>query len=399
MEVSMPEVCKNIKILPEERCCGCAACFNSCPVDAIEMRENRDGFLYPHVKEEVCINCGKCVRACPELTPKFSNREEPTCFAAYAEDEVRMKSSSGGIFTLLAEKALKTGGCVCGVAMDEEFSAEHRIICSAEELGKLRGSKYVQSRVGTVYREIKKLLDEGKHVLFSGVPCQVAGLKGYLHRNYENLFTVDVVCHGVPSPGVFRKYRTEKYGKNLKSFQFRTKEFGHNCNHCIATLKNGKRIVGNQANDAYERAFHGSLMLRSSCGECSFAPLPRQGDLTLGDFWHIAKYNPGFASEKGVSLVLINSEKGEKAWADICSRLKLCEPVPLDFALKHNRFRSKIRIPEGREKFFEENRKQTFKKAVEIAGGQKFSKKAAAKQWLKRVLPEEVVKAVKRMKK
>ena len=328
----MPKICKNIEILPEERCCGCAACFNSCPVDAIEMRENRDGFLYPYVKEEVCINCGKCVRACPELTPKFSNREEPACFAAYAEDEVRMKSSSGGFFTLLAENVLKTGGCVCGVAMDEEFSAEHRIICSAEELGKLRGSKYVQSRVGTVYREIKKLLDEGKHVLFSGVPCQVAGLKGYLHRNYENLFTVDVVCHGVPSPGVFRKYRTEKYGKNLKSFQFRTKEFGHNCNHCIATLKNGKRIVGNQANDAYERAFHGSLMLRSSCGECSFAPLPRQGDLTLGDFWHIAKYNPGFASEKGVSLVLINSEKWEKACADTCSRLNLCAPVPLDFA-------------------------------------------------------------------
>lgn len=394
----MPGECRNIRILPEERCCGCAACFNSCPVNAIEMKENEDGFLYPFVKEEICINCGKCVRACPELTPEFSNRKEPACYAAYAEDAIRMNSSSGGIFTLLAEKVLEKGGYVCGVVMDENFSAVHRIIHTKEELAKMRGSKYVQSRVGTSYRDVKKLLDEGKQVLFSGVPCQVAGLKGFLHREYENLLTIDVVCHGVPSPGVFRKYRTEKYGNQLADFQFRTKEFGHNCNHCIATLKNGKRVVGNRENDAYERAFHSSLMLRSSCGECSFAPAPRQGDLTLGDFWNIEKYNPAFPDPKGISLVLLNSAKGERAWEDIRSRLKFCESVPAEFTLKHNRFRSKIRIPEGRERFFEENRRNSFKKAVEMASGQKFSKKAALKQWAKRTLPDGAIKMAKKLK-
>ena len=389
---------KNIRILPKERCCGCAACLNSCPVNAIGMEENEDGFLYPQVNEEICIHCGKCVRTCPELTPAFKNKKEPECFAAYAEDEIRMKSSSGGIFTLLAEAVLKQGGCVCGVVLDENFSAEHRIISTIEELEKMRGSKYVQSRVGTVYREIKGLLQEGKQVLFGGVPCQVAGLKGFLNKEYENLLTVDVVCHGVPSPGVFQKYRTETYGKNLADFQFRTKEFGHNCNHCIATLKNGKRVVGNRENVAYERAFHSSLMLRSSCGECTFAPAPRQGDLTLGDFWHVEKYNPDFASAKGVSLVLLNSEKGEKIWKKIRPLLKFCEPVPLEFTLKHNRFRSKIRIPEGREKFFEENKKQSFRKAVETASGQKFSKKAAARQWVKRMLPEKVIKTAKKLR-
>lgn len=394
----MPVECKNIRILPEERCCGCAACFNSCPVNAIEMRENEDGFLYPYVKEGVCINCGKCVRACPELTPEFSNRKEPACYAAYAEDAVRMKSSSGGIFTLLAESVLEKGGCVCGVVMDEDFTAVHKIIHTKEELAGMRGSKYVQSRVGTAYREVKKLLEEGKQVLFCGVPCQVAGLKGFLSREYENLLTADVVCHGVPSPGVFRKYRMETYGDQLADFQFRTKEFGHNCNHCIATLKNGKRVVGNQENDAYERAFHTSLMLRSSCGECSFAPTPRQGDLTLGDFWHIGKYNPDFPDEKGISLVLLNSERGENVWKEIRPRLKFCEPVPVEFTLKHNRFRSKIRIPEGREKFFEENRTHTLKKAVELASGQKFSRKAAFKRWVKRTLPDGAIELAKKLK-
>ena len=390
--------CKNIRILPDARCCGCAACFNSCPVNAIEMKENEHGFLYPSVKEEVCINCGKCVRACPELTPGHPNRKDPACYAAYGPDEIRMKSSSGGIFTLLAEEVLENGGSVCGVVMDEDFSAEHRIINEKAGLEEMRGSKYIQSRIGTSYREIKKLLDAGNQVFFSGVPCQVAGLKGYLHKEYENLLTIDVVCHGVPSPGVFRKYRKETYGKELADFQFRTKEFGHNCNHCIATLKNGKRIVGNRENDAYERAFHTSLMLRNSCGECSFAPTPRQGDLTLGDFWHIDKFNPEFPDAKGISLVLVNSEKGERAWENIRPRLQFCEPVPLEFTLKHNRFRSKIRIPEGRERFFEENRKQSFKKAVELASGQKFSKKAAAKQWLKRKLPSSVITMAKKLR-
>ena len=138
--------------------------------------------------------------------------------------------------------------------------------------------KYVQSRMGDIYQKVKKLLQEERLVLFTGVPCQVAALKGYLGREYENLLTADVICHGVPSPGLFRKYVREKYGKNkLASFQFRTKEFGHNCNHCIATLKNGKRMVGDLYNDPFEKAFHRSLMLREVCGDCKFAPMPRQG--------------------------------------------------------------------------------------------------------------------------
>jgi coenzyme F420-reducing hydrogenase beta subunit len=307
-----------------------------------------------------------------------------------------MKSSSGGLFTLLAEEVLEEGGYVCGVVLDEEFSAVHRIVHTKEELAAIRGSKYIQSRTELIFRDIKKLLDQGKTVLFGGVPCQCAGLKGFLGKAYDNLLTVDVVCHGVPSPGVFQKYRQETYGSKLADFQFRTKEFGHNCNHCIATLKNGKRIVGNQANDPYERAFHTSLMLRTSCGNCTFAPTPRQGDVTLGDFWHLGKYDPSYPDEKGVSLVLLNTEKGEAIWEKIKDRLSFAEPVPLEFTLKHNRFRSKITIPEGRDRFFEENKKQTFKKAVEIASGERFSRKAALRQWLKRVMPEGLIRLLKK---
>ncbi len=388
---------KNICILPRGECCGCGACQSCCPVKAISLAEEQDGFSYPVVDEDLCIHCQKCVKVCPELNPRFENDSQPQCYAAYAPDEIRMESSSGGIFTLLAEDVFSRGGCVCGVALNEEFQAEHRIAETKEELARLRGSKYVQSRMGDIYQKVKKLLQEERLVLFTGVPCQVAALKGYLGREYENLLTADVICHGVPSPGLFRKYVREKYGKNkLASFQFRTKEFGHNCNHCIATLKNGKRMVGDLYNDPFEKAFHRSLMLREVCGDCKFAPMPRQGDLTLGDFWGIAKYNPDYADPKGVSLVLVNSGKGKAAWERIQDRMPFREPVPLDFARKHNRFRSKIRVDENRDAFFVYTGQMSFQKAVQKAFGEKFSLKTEAKRAAKKLLPQSVIEKLRK---
>ena len=387
---------KNIQVLPENECSGCGACDNCCPVQAIAMEENQDGFLYPCVKEAVCTGCGRCIKVCPVLTLRQNKDKKPLCYAAYASDEVRMKSSSGGLFTVLANYVLEKKGYVCGAAFNENFAVEHRIISEENELEQFRGSKYVQSKIGFVFRQIRELLEAGEYVLFTGVPCQVAGLLGYLKQDYERLLTIDVICHGVPAPGVFRKYIKEKYGvNNIKAFQFRTKEFGHSCTNCVVTLKNGRRIVGNVDNDPYEKGFHRSLILRDSCGNCKFAPLPRQGDITLGDFWGIDKYNPDYADARGVSVVLINSDRGSIVWNEIKPTLPFAKAVPLEFALKHNRYRSKRQFHEGRADFFRLNRRLPFEKAVKMALNEKFSFARSSKRFLKKWIPQKMIEKLR----
>lgn len=402
----MTENMKDIRVVPESLCCGCGACANVCPVDAIHLSEGKEGFLFPRVDLDICIQCGKCVRTCPVLEIDKPNRKIPDCRAAYGADEIRKVSSSGGIFTLLADYVFESEGVVYGVALNDRFEAEHRRITSREELAGLRRSKYVQSQVGIIYRQVRQDLKEGRTVLFSGTPCQNAGLRKFLGKTpTENLILVDIVCHGVPSQSVFREYLEEKFPRgDLKEFLFRTKDAGQNCMVCLATTKDGKRIVSDINEDPFEKGFHKSLFLRESCADCHFAEPPRQGDFTIGDFWGLEKYNPDYKDPLGVSLVFLNNEKADAIWKEIEPRLKFDEPVPAEFALKHNRFRAKTKIHPQRARFFELRGQAPLSVVVDavLAGCsldevKKARRNAKVKNTIKRLTPGPVKALAKRI--
>ena len=319
-------------------CTGCGACFNKCAADAIKMELDAEGFYKPLVNNELCTECGLCVKICPELNPVFENNAKPECYAVMASDEIRMRSSSGGVFELLANYVLDKKGYVCGVAWMPGFAGvEHIIIDNYNDLAKLQGSKYVQSNTNSVYSDIEKLLKEGKFVLFTGCPCQVAGLKACLKKlNSNKLITADLLCHGVPSVKVYRKYLAEKHhSKEIIHFGFRDKENGWNCT-TTTTYADGSKYTGNSSKDSFYRAFLRNLCLNQPCGACRFAVLPRQGDITLGDFWGVDEFNKDFNDQKGTSVVLINSKKGKSVFTKIRRKMKLVEKVPIEAPGKFN---------------------------------------------------------------
>ncbi len=362
----------NITMLNKEECTGCGACFNACPVDAIVMTTDAKGYYVPSIKEN-CINCKKCIGICPVLNPKYDNDSNPDCFAIMLDDEVRKDSSSGGAFTLFAERILELGGLVCGAALDENFKVYHTIIDNINDLPQLRRSKYVQSDTRKVYSKIKEALIEGKDVLFSGCPCQVAGLKNYLGKTYDNLLLLDLVCHGAPPASAFEQYLEENYGtENVKRFDFRTKETGYNCYNQVCHLKDGTKFVKAFPSDAYERCMHSGLALKKSCAECLFAEAPRQGDITIGDFWGIEKYDKSLNDGLGTSAVLINNTKGKKYFELLKEKCKLVHKVPFDFARRHNRYFKKMNLPVGQGTYYQMLKTKGFNKAVHNALDRKF---------------------------
>ena len=317
-------------------CCGCGACYNKCPVGAITMQENEEGFLVPVIDKNKCTNCGLCVKVCPSLNVQYNNTDKPECYAAMADDEIRMKSSSGGIFTLLAEDILDKGGYVCGAAFDDNWDVHHIIVDNKNDLEKLRGPKYVQSDTEDCYKKIKKLLDEDKYVLFSGCPCQVAGLYSFLGKNYEKLYTMDLICHGSPSRKVWRRYLQENFDvDDIKEVNFRDKSiFGWSTTMNIY-FKNNKQSYHNiHTKDPFFRGFVPCMISNEHCGICKYTKLPRQGDISLGDWWGIDKFKKGLNDGKGTSQVLINSAKGKMLYKKISSLLKINDDIGLDTTLK-----------------------------------------------------------------
>lgn len=332
-----------ISCVEKEKCTGCGACNNCCPVNAIEMRENKEGFLYPAIDEARCINCGACILKCPvENKVDGYNYAEPEVYAAYATDEIRMKSSSGGIFTVLAEYVLGCGGKVCGAVFDDDFKGVHHVLVdSIDKLEKLRGSKYVQSDIKKVYKEIKNTLQENQMVLFTGVGCQVAGLKSFLGREYGNLICVDVLCHGAPSPKAYRKFLDSVVlrdypNEDIVDFQFRNKEVWGWAHSLYARLGNGYVYSKSKTQNSWYPSFLNILNCRSSCGQCQFNVLPRQGDITLGDFWGIETMPQGWNDGKGASIVTLNNEKGKELYAKIVEKLVKSELITLEIAKGKN---------------------------------------------------------------
>lgn len=327
--------------LNKTTCTGCAACSNVCPTSAIQMQENQWGFLLPNIDESKCINCKQCENVCPKLHyPRTENRFKPSCYAAQGEDDIRKVSSSGGIFSLLASEILSLNGIVYGASMDENFFVSHQRITSIGELFKLRKSKYVQSNIGDVYKKVKADLLQDQYVLFSGCPCQIAALKNYLGKSYEKLFLIDILCHGVPSNKMLKDYIEESFSNpRCKSIDFRDKRVGWRADCLTIYYEDGTNRIFTTPESEYEIGFQNNLTLRDSCTDCEFCGHQRQGDLTLGDFWHVEDYNPDWKDGKGTSVILINNEKGDQLLDKIKEKLKLLEPAPLEAAERFNRIK------------------------------------------------------------
>lgn len=344
---------QTINSVSRKECTGCGTCINICPAEAISMQENNEGFLYPVIDEDKCTNCGLCAKRCPILSErKNTNKKNPECYAVMATDEIRSMSSSGGMFTLIADYILEQGGYVCGAAYNNDWSVSHIIVDNKEDVSKLRGSKYLQSNTEKCYTEIKKLLKNNKKVLFTGCPCQVAGLYGYLGKDYENLLTMELLCHGTPSYKTFKKYLDETFPEaDIERIEFRDKSLNWCSSNIMIYHSSGEISVMNVKDDPYEKGFHRGLFNRESCAPCKFARLPRQADFTVADWWGIHKIKPEYDDKKGTSLVLTNNPKAEKTFLTIKTNMKKVCQIPLKDAkssvnvtiyrpLKHNQGRN-----------------------------------------------------------
>ena len=319
----------------KKECCGCTACFHICPINCIVMKEDEEGFLYPNIDKAKCIHCNKCKEVCPNRNIENRNTRTQTFVGYYKDDEVRKQSSSGGIFSAIAEWILQQKGVVFGAAFDENFEVHHIAVETKEELIKLRGSKYVQSRLENTFLEAKEYLEKKRKVLFTGTACQIAGLKNYLSAEYENLYTVDVLCHGAPSPKIWRMYlddKKEQYQASINKVEFRNKDDGWKNFSINIAFSNMERFYTHHNKEKFMRMFLDNLDLRPSCYSCVFKEIPRISDVTIGDSWGVENYMPDMDDDKGTSVILVHSSNGEKIFREIRKKLIVSE-VGLDVAV------------------------------------------------------------------
>lgn len=326
-----------IKLANRDACTGCGACAAICPRGCIVMCEDDEGFLFPKLNGTLCAQCKQCEAICPALKEPRKTGKPIQTFAAQAlQQPLRMESSSGGVFSLLALETLREGGVVFGAALDSKCEVFHTGAENEEALSELRGSKYMQSRMGNTLQAVKTALENGRQVLFSATACQISGLRAYLGRDYANLLCVEVVCHGVPSVGVWREHICQKeaeIGKLLKSVNFRNKETGWRSYSVEYQFEDGSRQLVASGKDPFLRGFIADLYLRRSCTDC--AHKASLADLTLGDCWGLEHLAAQMDDEKGTSIVLIRSQKGQAAFERIESKLKR-QPIDYEIATKYN---------------------------------------------------------------
>ena len=346
-----------IEIKDKEDCCGCYACYNICPKECITMESDNEGFWYPKIDKNKCINCNLCEKVCPIINPVKRVDSKKIAYASMNKDEqVRMKSSSGGIFSILAEYIIKNNGVVYGAGFDEDFNIKHKRILYSTDLDLLRGSKYVQSSIGDIYKQVKNDLESNRQVLFTGTPCQVEGLRSYLRKEYVNLITMDFICHGVPSPLVWKKYLEEiKKSKqeNIKNIYFRNKDIGWKV-FSLKIIFDEKIYSNNLNNDLFMKGFLQDVYLRPSCYSCKFKKINRISDITVADFWGIENILPKMDDDKGTSLIVVHSEKGKQLFDKLSEKMILNE-VDLNEAIKYNpSMISSVKYNEKRNSFFAE---------------------------------------------
>ncbi len=322
----------NISIVTSEQCFGCTACANLCPTVAISMQEDEDGFLSPVVDEDLCTSCQLCQKACPALQDAPPAPPVQRAIITWNKDEkAHAASSSGGFFTACAHWIYNQGGYVCGASYDDRGIVSHIISSDPADMEKLRGSKYLQSNLGNCFQEIRKLLRKKKAVLFCGTPCQVAGLRAYLKKDYETLYTLDLVCLGAPSQRSFTEYLGEKFGEKQRYsyFNFRDKRHGYYKSNFVTHDEQGTELAVINYDDSYFMAFLNKLNSRQCCQSCHFSNTNRISDISLSDFWAVMKRYPSLPYEKGVSAIIINSKKGEDLLEQLREQLSYIKEIPI----------------------------------------------------------------------
>lgn len=310
--------------LNKYECCGCSACEQICPKSCISLKKDEEGFLYPEKDASTCIDCGLCEKVCP-FSDNYTEttNTDPEVYAAYDESS-RTRSSSGGVFYTLAKYVIEEKrGWVFGAAFADHFQLQHIGVNNIQDVEKLRGSKYLQSKMGDTFLQIKRLLTDGVFVLFVGTPCQVAGLRAFLRKPFDNLFTADLVCHGTPSQQMFDyhiNYLERKHKAKLTSYKFRYENGWGGCEITDFANPEKHKMLPTYELSPYLYSFMYALTYRYSCYNCRFAKIPRQGDITLADYWGVKEFFPQVNAEKGVSLVLINSQHGLDIWNAVQSQ-------------------------------------------------------------------------------
>lgn len=343
-----------------KKCCGCGACRDICPKKCIVMKKTDEGFLYPQINSSECVNCGLCDTVCP-VQSSAEKRKASRGYIAFAKNNAQRESgSSGGVFGACASYVIKNGGVVFGAGFDEALKLKQYCVSGEKDLPRLYKSKYLQCDTNDFYKAVKKQLNDNKFVLVCNTPCNISALKNYLKRDYENLLTVDFVCHGVPSQDFFDKcmswYEAEK-GMKITGYTFRKKINGASTPHLfeIQYKKDGK--IGAKTDlylkDPFYNAFQKRLSIRSSCHSCNYASPERVSDITIGDFHDVDKVKSGYDRMRGVSMVLVNSEKGIRFFELIENGLDICE-VDADVLIENNEcLMSSTPMPAKRKDFFE----------------------------------------------
>lgn len=344
--------------LPSTTCTGCGTCAQICSLHAISMVESSEGFKYPQIDKNKCTDCRLCEKRCPVLHAVTLSDNDIAAYACINTDEhIRNESSSGGIFSLCAEYIINAGGVVFGVRFNESFSVVHGFARTVEELSVFRGSKYIQSEIGNAYTECKAFLDSGIPVLFTGTPCQIGGLKAYLNREYDNLYLMDVICHGVPSPLLWKKYiswRTEQANSPVRRIAFRRKDCGWKRYSVAFSFGNAAEYRATLDKDLYMQLFLRDVCLRESCYSCSFKTEHRCSDLTVADFWGVDTVCPEMFDDKGTSLVLIQSAKGQRLLAAIKSGLRIKEVSMTESIRFNSSYVKSVQRPRLRDTFFQD---------------------------------------------
>jgi len=369
-----------IKITDKSKCCGCGACYNVCTSNAIAMQEDIEGFLYPVINAKFCIKCGLCLKVCPVIKVKDNRQTQNTVLEVYGAKnkniEEQKLSSSGGMFSLLANYILDNNGVVFGAGYNEKWEVVHTCIDNKESLDILRRSKYVQSYIGNTLKKAKEFLDKDKYVLFVGTPCQIAGLKGFLNTDYNNLYCMDIFCHSVPSPKVWEMFLKQNFDiRDINSIDFRNKDFGWEKSYLKIVLNNKKmypylpfymklitlfvpkkyhiKLLIGLYSLSFRKGFLASLYSRPSCHNCCFKGKQKQSDITVGDLWGIFEIAPHMYDKNGVSVITVNSLKGRFLFEQIKNNLDFTI-IDFDKMVKYNPyFLNSVGAHPKRQEFFD----------------------------------------------
>lgn len=380
---------KNIGLV-DKACVGCRSCEQVCPVSCISFMADKEGFLYPQINTSECIQCGKCLMHCPVLEKKGRQNAKDVYGVKNRNRKKMMQSASGGLSDLAAQYILSQNGCVFGCAYDEELRVRHIEITDRNDLYKIQSSKYVQSDLGKCYTDIKKRLECGKIVLFTGTPCQVGGLYSYLgEENRENLYTIDLICHGVPSPLFFEKYleyQKKKLGEEIEYYNFRSKEkrgWGTQCLIKTATKTKESKL----SLDKYGKHFMEGSCYRECCYRCEYANTERVGDITCGDFWGIEKKYPLFVDSAGVSVALVNTQQGRRLFNEMREDADVIKVSLEDVLPQQGNLTAPTKRPLIRDDFYSNIESPEFMEQIKTG--------IQLKERLKSILPQKVILALK----